>query len=292
MPAQSGILAPDTLHARFLTYSLAHSEHLPGTLSVLQQWVDPQTTVIGVGPSLAAALRRDIPGLRPYSPPAVCAIDVPATPSALWCWLRGDDQGELFLRSRQLHALLAQSFALQHTVDGFQHKDHRDLSGYIDGTENPRGEDAVAAAVVTGQGAGLDGGSFVAVQQWQHDFAALQRLGSENSDLAIGRRLRDNTEIGNAPPSAHVKRTAQESFDPAAFLVRRSMPWAEQSAAGLYFIAFGHSLDAFAAQFNRMLGLEDGITDALFRFTRPISSAYFWCPPQEKQHLDLRRLLG
>lgn len=292
MPAQSGILSPDANHGRFLTFSLARTERLPITLSALQQWVDPQTTVIGIGSSLAAALQREIPGLRPYSPPTRCAIDIPATPSALWCWLRGEDRGELLHRSRQMVSLLNDCFSLERVVDAFQYDEHRDLSGYIDGTENPQGDNAVAAAVVTGQGSGLDGGSFVAVQQWQHDFAALQRLGSANSDLAIGRRLADNAEIGDAPVSAHVKRTAQESFEPAAFILRRSMPWANQMAAGLYFVAFGHSLDAFEAQLRRMLGLEDGISDALFQFTRPLSSAYFWCPPEKNARLDLQRLLG
>ena len=53
------------------------------------------------------------------------------------------------------------------------------------------------------------------------------------------------------------------------------------------FVAFGHSLDAFQAQMRRMVGLEDGIVDALFRFTRPLSGAYFWCPPMQDGKLAL-----
>jgi putative iron-dependent peroxidase len=95
-------------------------------------------------------------------------------------------------------------------------------------------------------------------------------------------------ELTDAPESSHVKRTAQESFAPEAFLMRRSMPWNDATRSGLMFVAFGRSLDAFEAQLNRMVGAEDGIVDALFRFTKPVTGAYFWCPPVSGKHLDLR----
>ena len=65
------------------------------------------------------------------------------------------------------------------------------------------------------------------------------------------------------------------------------MPWADNTGAGLVFVAFGKSFDAFEAQLKRMVGAEDGITDALFRFTRPISGSYYWCPPMKDGHLNL-----
>jgi putative iron-dependent peroxidase len=85
-----------------------------------------------------------------------------------------------------------------------------------------------------------------------------------------------------------VKRTAQESFEPEAFILRRSMPWADDTGAGLVFVAFGRSFDAFEAILRRMVGAEDGVTDALFKFTRPVSGSYFWCPPVIDGKLDLR----
>ncbi|HYM33312.1 MAG TPA: hypothetical protein VEU47_18585, partial [Candidatus Cybelea sp.] len=91
-----------------------------------------------------------------------------------------------------------------------------------------------------------------------------------------------------APASAHVKRTAQESFTPEAFVLRRSMPWTDATRAGLVFVAFGRSFDSFEAQLTRMSGLEDGVTDALFGFSRPVTGAYFWCPAMRNGRLDLR----
>jgi putative iron-dependent peroxidase len=111
----------------------------------------------------------------------------------------------------------------------------------------------------------------------------------------VGRRRSDNEELDDAPESAHVKRTAQESFEPEAFVVRRSMPWWSVSPqgsdrSGLMFSAFGCSFDAFEAQMRRMLGIDDGISDGLFRFSRPLTGCYFWCPPLSGGKLDLTAL--
>ena len=128
------------------------------------------------------------------------------------------------------------------------------------------------------------------MQQWVHDFGRFQAMSPHQQDDAVGRRRSDNVELADAPPSAHVKRTAQESFEPPAFMLRRSMPWTEGPGAGLMFVAFGASFAAFEAQLARMVGAEDGITDAIFDFTRPITGAYFWCPPMRDGQLDLRVL--
>jgi putative iron-dependent peroxidase len=246
--------------------------------------------VVGLGESLVRALGGNVAGLHGFACTVGPGLDVPATPAALWCWLRGDDRGDLVHLTRTVQAALDGALVLEQVVDGFRHHSGLDLSGYEDGTENPIGPAAIEAAFVAGQGAGLDGGSFVAVQQWLHDFDRLDALSAKQRDDAIGRRRSDNVELADAPPSAHVKRTAQESFTPEAFVLRRSMPWAEGLRSGLMFVAFGKSFDAFEAQMRRMAGADDGIVDALFGFTRPINGAYFWCPPLRDGRLDLRAL--
>jgi putative iron-dependent peroxidase len=106
----------------------------------------------------------------------------------------------------------------------------------------------------------------------------------------IGRERTSNEELEDAPASAHVKRTAQEDFAPEAFLVRRSMPWRDHRGQGLLFASFSASLDPFEAQLRRMVGLDDGIVDAIFQVSRPVTGATFWCPPLRKGGLDLRAL--
>jgi putative iron-dependent peroxidase len=217
-------------------------------------------------------------------------VEVPSTPAALWCWVRGDDRGEILVRARALEKMLASAFEVTSAIDAFKYGKGLDLTGYEDGTENPKGKKAAETAIVSDTRPGYGGASFVAVQQWIHDLDRFAAMPSKQQDTSIGRRRRDNKELGNAPASAHVKRTAQESFTPEAFVWRRSMPWADATQAGLMFVAFGKSLDAFDAQLKRMAGAEDGIVDALFTFTRPVTGAYYWCPPVRKGRIDLRAI--
>jgi len=287
MPSQSGILQPVPAAARHLTFSLNADADVEGGLRAVARVADGLGCVVGVGLSTVLALGRTIPGLRDLPVLAMPGCEIPSTPAALWLWVRGDDRGEVFHRARGLEATLAPVFRLDSSVDAFCHAEGRDLSGYEDGTENPQGEDAVVAAIAKGRGAGLDGSSFVAVQRWVHRFDRFDAMSGEQRDAAIGRRLDTNEEIDEAPESAHVKRTAQESFDPAAFVVRRSMAYLADDCAGLVFVAFGASFDPFEALLRRMTGQEDGIVDALFSFTRPVTGAYFWCPPVAGERIDL-----
>jgi porphyrinogen peroxidase len=287
---QPGILAPLPALGRYLSFSALPQGDMRAALRALTERVDGQRLVLGIGESLVRTLSREVPGLHSFAGAVGPGLELPATPAALWCWLRGDDRGELVHLTRAVQAAVAGALALDQVIEAFRHGSGRDLSGYEDGTENPTGDDAVQASTVAGQGAGLDGGSFCAVQQWLHDFGRFDAMSPHEQDHAIGRRRSDNVELDDAPPSAHVKRTAQESFEPEAFMLRRSMPWAEGQRAGLVFVAFGKSFDAFEVQLRRMIGDEDGITDALFRFTRPVTGAYFWCPPLRDGRLDLRAL--
>lgn len=288
MACQPAILLPVPQQARYLTYTLIPGADPRAALRALAAQVDGDKVVAGLGLSLVSALGKNIPGLRSFPQQAAQGIDIPSTPAALWLWLRGADRGVLIKRHRQLDAMLSAAFQPDGVIDAFIHGTGRDLTGYEDGTENPKDDDAVAAAIA--QQPGIAGSSFVAVQQWLHDFSRFDAIPAAEQDLCVGRRRSDNEEIDDAPEWAHVKRTAQESFEPEAFVVRRSMPWAEGARCGLVFTAFGASFDAYEAQLKRMTGAEDGIVDALFRFTQPLTGAYFWCPPLHGGTLDLAAL--
>lgn len=285
---QPGILMPVPRIARYLLFSQGSSSNLRHGIQSLRNVADGENTVVGLGPSLVLALGGNIEGLRTFPSHVGAGIEVPSTPSPLWCWLRGDDRGELVHRTRLIEKTLSSSFHPEKVIDAFQYGPSLDLTGFEDGTENPGGDKAVEVAVVHGRGGGIDGSSFVAVQQWVHDLDCFEAMPAAEQDNAIGRHKKGNEEIEDAPASAHVKRTAQESFEPEAFILRRSMPWADDTGAGLVFVAFGRSFDAFEAILRRMVGAEDGVTDALFKFTRPVSGSYFWCPPVIDGKLDLR----
>lgn len=296
--AQPGILAPIPAHARYMFFSLAAEVSLDALRTVmlrLSELCDGEHLVIGVGAELVQALGAQVPDLRTMPDFSSHEVEVSSTPVALWCWLRGADRGALILESHKLEKVLVSSFHLDRVLDAFFHGDPhaehgRDLTGYEDGTENPQGAAANAAALVPGIQAGLAASSYLVVQQWLHDMDAFEAMSTEQQDHTIGRRRSDNQELENAPAQAHVKRTAQDSFSPHAFVLRRSMPWATGQECGLFFTAFGCSFAAFEAQILRMTGQEDGVVDALFKFSHPISGAYLWCPPMRQGCLDLRQL--
>jgi putative iron-dependent peroxidase len=185
---------------------------------------------------------------------------------------------------------LGGSFAVVEEIDAFTYRQGRDLSGFEDGTENPKGDAAARAALIQNNGAGLDGGSFVAVQRRVHDLGAVEAMSEAARDAVVGRRREGNEELPDAPPSAHVKRTTQESFNPPAFILRRSMPWGGVVEHGLYFVAYGESLSRFERQLRRMAGRDDGVVDALLSFSRAVTGGYYFCPPLKDDKLDLRAI--
>ncbi len=293
--AQPGILLDVPQGCRYMTFGLVPGADPVPALEALRDRGIGEEMVVGLGKSVVSALGKAVEGLRPFPTLVGPGVDIPATQGALWIWLRGGDRGKLVHLANELNRLVASVFRLDEVVDGFKHDETpegmgRDLSGYEDGTENPDGAEAVAAALVQGSGPGMDGSSFVAAQKWVHELAIFDKMSQEERDNVIGRRRSDNEELEDAPDSAHVKRTAQEEFEPEAFVVRRSMPWADASSEGLVFTAFGATLDSYEAQLTRMSGLEDGTVDSIFRFSRPVTGGYFWCPPVKDGKLNLEAL--
>lgn len=291
MSSQSGILLPLPPRGRFLQFKAPLEGDLRSALRNLAEEEWDEGAVFGLGPSACAALESPISGLSKFPSFAEAKVDVPATPAAAWCFLRGEDPGELLQRGRKLAELLAPGLYVSESFDSFKYREGRDLTGYLDGTENPKPELAPEVALLSGQGAGLDGGAFVSVQRWVHDLSYFASWPQQQQDHAIGRRLSDNEELDDAPITAHVKRTAQESFSPEAFMLRRSMPYTCGEDEGLMFVSFARSLQPFEDQLRRMVGAEDGQVDALFRFSVPVSGANFFCPPMSKGRLDLSALL-
>lgn len=288
--AQPGILEPIPPHARYLFCQLTLGAHPQATLQALAKVACGRHTVVGIGASLAQKLGCEIAGLKTFEGVDGALVKLPATPIDLLVWLRGSDRGELLALSRHIETLLAPAFAVESITDAFNHQNGKDLTGYEDGTENPTEEDAIAAALVPEGCTTAAGSSFLALQRWHHQFSQFEAMSKQQQDHTFGRERVDNEELDDAPASAHVKRTAQEDFEPEAFVLRRSMPWSQGNEGGLVFTAFGHSFDAFEALLRRMSGAEDGITDALFTFTEPKTGAYFWCPPLHKGRLDLSAL--
>ena len=130
---QPGILAAETKLARYLAFTIDFEADVTETLESLVTYIDISNTLIGIGDSLVKFLGKDVPGLVPLPAQVGSGIEIPSTPTALWCWLRGSDRGVIFHRSRLIESMLVPAFALSYMIDSFQYDENRDLSGYVDG---------------------------------------------------------------------------------------------------------------------------------------------------------------
>lgn len=281
---QPAILAPCTAVGRSLLFRIAPEGDVKKALKKLRDGLETDCGVVGIGEPAALALGKPIEGLRTFPALSGAACSVPSTQEALCFLLRGPDRGVLFDLSQKIRELVKDAFLIVDVNDTFVYHGNKDLTRFEDGTENPKDDAAVEAAIRA------DGSSFLAIQRWVHDLTRFHGLPESHRELLIGRRAESNEEIEDAPESAHVKRAAQESYDPPAFMVRRSMPWASATQEGLEFIAHVESLDRYERVLRRMVGLDDGIVDGLFSFSRPVNGGYYWCPPVEGARFDFSAL--
>jgi porphyrinogen peroxidase len=272
--SQTAILEGLPAAATFLFLNLRHSRDVTA-LAQIEAAFDPTRHLWGVSPTLLGGRPAGYRAM-PTFPDA--DVHIPFTPTDAVVRISGHDAGEVLHAERKLLAELP-GFTVADRVDAFVYGESRDLSGYLDGTENPTGSKASSAAFAT------DGSSVMAIQRWLHDLDTFDSMGRHAQDHTFGRDRDTNDELDDAPITAHVKRTAQEGFAPEAFVVRRSMPWRDHRGAGLVFVAFAATLDPFEALLRRMVGLDDGKTDALFTFTRPVTGATYWCPAVEDGRL-------
>ena len=287
---QPGILQKIPPLSRYLEFKAIPDKDIMPSLRKISELSGMENLVIGFGYGLVQMSESQITNLRSFPSLTGAGCEIPSTQADIWCWIRGDDRGQILHDARKFTALIEPAFKCVSNIDGFRYSRGLDLTHYEDGTENPVDNAAIATAIVKGVDPKLDGSSFVAIQNWVHDLDYFEQLKQDDKDNIIGRRMVSNEEFKGSPLSAHVKRTAQESFEPEAFVLRRSMPWANEKGEGLHFVAFGSSFDAFEAQLKRMIGLDDGIIDGLFRFSTPVTGGYYWCPPYVDGRLNLSAL--
>jgi deferrochelatase/peroxidase EfeB len=137
---QPGILAPVPKLARYLNFSLKAGVKPRQALLHLIELADGDQIVVGVGQPTVIALGKTIAGLRTFPTHFGAGLVLPSTSSALWCWLRGHDRGDLLHQSKKLSETLSAEFNLDGVIDSFNYGGGRDLTGYEDGTENPQGK--------------------------------------------------------------------------------------------------------------------------------------------------------
>jgi len=290
--AQSGIFALGTSSHSYLEFDL-HAQGDPLMLvQVIASLQEPRMTtggvnlVVGFRPSLWSRIapeempagvtdfERDVRGIDGYS--------MPATQHDLWVWVAGHAYHTVFDVAREAIAALAPFARLAMEVAGWTYKESRDLTGFIDGTENPPLSEAPEVALIPDGSPGA-GGSVVLIQQWTHDVTAFEALAVEEQEKVIGRTKATSIELAEEVrgPQSHVSRTVIEEQGVEQHIFRRNTPFGTATEHGTMFIGFSCDQQRLIRMLARMAGAEDGIRDALTRYTTAVSGAYYFVPSVE-----------
>jgi putative iron-dependent peroxidase len=290
--AQSGIFALGTGSHAYLEFDLQKGRDPLTLVQIITNLEEPRMTtggvnlVVGFRPSLWAQVapeempvgvmdfNEDVHGVSGYS--------MPATQHDLWLWVAGHAYQTVFDVSREAIEALAGVARLAEEVVGWTYKESRDLTGFIDGTENPPLSEAPEVALVP-DGPGT-GGSIVLVQKWLHNaISAFDALPVEAQEKIIGRTKEKSIELDEEVrgPQSHVSRTVIEVDGVEQHIFRRNTPFGTASEHGTMFIGFSCEQQRLARMLNRMAGAEDGIRDALTRYTTPVSGSYYFVPSVE-----------
>lgn len=162
---------------------------------------------------------------------------------------------------------------------GFRWVQERDLSGFVDGTENPQGEQRpLVALMAEGENAG---GSYVFSQRWEHNLKMFNRMAVAKQEQIIGRTKESDEELeGDARPvTSHVSRVDLKEQGKGLKILRQSLPYGTASGTnGLFFLAYCATLYNIEQQLLSMFGERDTKFDAMLRFTKPVSGSYFYAP--------------
>jgi putative iron-dependent peroxidase len=168
---------------------------------------------------------------------------------------------------------------------GFRYFDDRDLLGFVDGTENPRGEAALDAALVAAEDAPFAGGSYVIIQKYLHDMSRWNALSTEEQERIIGRKKLSDIELSDAvkPTSAHNALTTIAENGREVKILRDNMPFGKPGHGefGTYFIGYSRSPRATEQMLENMfIGRPPGNYDRLLDFSRAVTGSLFFAPSE------------
>lgn len=294
---QSGVVADASRDAIFLTFNRKHNTEadgrirqllstLPGQLKQLRQRLPEAglhlTVAIGSAywdqlyPQARPALLRPFPALENGVRVA------PSTPLDLLFIVRADQHDACFELAQGIRQKIAPAAELVEEIHGFRYLEMRDMTGFVDGTENPQGEDRLEVALVGDEDPTFAGGSYLHLQRYEHDLEAWSRLPLKEQEDAYGRTKADNIEYPSEQksPHAHTKRTSLKRPDGSAMeILRQSMPYGDTERKGLLFVSCCRTPEHFELMLKSMVeGDEEGRADRILEFTRAVTGAAFFAP--------------
>ncbi|HIW07175.1 MAG TPA: Dyp-type peroxidase [Candidatus Ignatzschineria merdigallinarum] len=169
---------------------------------------------------------------------------------------------------------------IEEEVHGFRWLEARDLSGFVDGTENPKGaKDRQDVTVIND---GIDaGGSYVIAQKWVHSMEQFNHFDLQTQENVFGRHKESDIEMDDdaKPVGAHTERVVIDEDGEELEIVRHSLPYGYASGEkGLYFLAYSAELSRYEKMLARMFGDEDEHFDLMLSYTHAVTGSYLYVP--------------
>jgi len=221
--------------------------------------------------------------LHPFREIRAAARHAVSTPGDLLFHIRAKRMDLSFELATQIMARLGNAVSPVDEVQGFRYFDDRDLLGFVDGTENPRGTAAADAVVVGDEDTDFSGGSYVIIQKYFHDLDAWNALSTEAQERIIGRTKLSDIELDDSvkPTSAHSALTTIIEDGKEIKILRDNMPFGRPGHAefGTYFIGYSRSPRTIEQMIENMfVGRPPGNYDRLLDFSRAVTGNLFFVP--------------
>ncbi len=281
---QTGIFALGTASHTYLEFDLVPGADGQDLVAKVASLREPRTTVGGV--NLVVGFRPEL--WRRYAPEAaplgvtgfdsdIVGVDgflMPATQHDVVVWVSGIAYDVVFGVAKAVIGALDTVATVADETVSWPYERDRDLTGFIDGTENPDLIDAPGVALIADDQPGA-GGTVLLLQKWPHDRRAWESLPVEQQEQIMGRRKLDGVELENKSVHSHVGSTDQDRFGK---VFRRNMPYGSVTDHGTMFVGFSADQQRLTAMLESMAGLHDGVRDALTAYTRPLTGAYYVVP--------------
>jgi putative iron-dependent peroxidase len=221
--------------------------------------------------------------LHPFREIRAGGRDALATPGDLLFHIRAKRMDLCFEVATQIMARIGEAVSPADEVHGFRYFDDRDLIGFVDGTENPRGQEAMDAVFVGDEDPAFAGGSYVLVQKYLHDMAGWDALSTEAQERIIGRKKLSDIELDASvkPSSSHSSLTTIVEDGQEKKILRDNMPFGRptQGEFGTYFIGYSRSPGTIELMLENMfVGRPPGNYDRLLDFSRAVTGNLFFVP--------------
>jgi porphyrinogen peroxidase len=206
-----------------------------------------------------------------------------STPGDILFHIRAQRMDLCFELATQIMTRLGPAVSPVDEVQGFRYFDSRDLIGFVDGTENPKGQDAIDATLVTSEDPLFAGGSYVIIQKYLHDLAGWNALPTEKQEQIVGRTKLNDVELDDnvKPTYAHNALTKITEDGKEVKILRDNMPFghAGQKEFGTYFIGYSRSPRTIEKMLENMfLGKPHGNYDRLLDFSRAVTGNLYFVP--------------